>query len=420
MALLHLFATKWADRLGQADQSQIRVAHFDHGSRPDSHLDRRLVEQAAAIYGLPFHFEEAKLGRVSENTARKARYNFLNRVLSQTAATAIITAHHLDDRHETSIFNLLRGSNRHGLAPMSVPNPDASTRPNLLRPLLSVSKRQLLEYAIHHGLPWREDSTNRDLSYSRNFIRHELLPLARHLQPDFDTGYLARVESLESINRTLDRELANWFKRHSQTSSHTLSLPRRELWRLSHTALTNLLAFAVNQTQPGSQLSAKNLHQLARLIKTGSVGRQKTIIRGLRVVIGYDTVALVSGETTYPLASPDDQSLVPGTSVRHGRFQVSSGYLGRHLPGAVNVRQLPLKVRGLQPGDVIHPVGMTGKKKLQDLFVDRKVPRSERVSYPVVTSYNGEVVWVPGLAVGRQFTTQAGDTSGQCLTYSLI
>ena len=185
--------------LRQATELKLVVAHFDHGIRPDSRQDRELVQQTAERYGIPFEHTEGKLGPgTSEATARRARYEFLERVRHQRGADAIVTAHHQDDLLETAILNLLRGTGRKGLTSLA-------NRPHVLRPLLGVSKAQLLDYARRHQVVWREDSTNADEAYLRNYVRRRLMP---RLDPSSRAHLLSIVGAISITNNALDRELA--------------------------------------------------------------------------------------------------------------------------------------------------------------------------------------------------------------------
>jgi len=177
------------DMLAQQSGLKLVVAHFDHGIRSDSREDRQLVEKVAEKLGLPFLSERAELGlTVSEATAREARYGFLRRQLKEYKARAIITAHHQDDLVETVLFNLMRGTNRRGLAPLV-------NQPDILRPMLPYAKADILDYANQQQITWREDSTNQDLRYSRNHIRHLLVPKLTIEQ---------RAKLLDLINKTTD------------------------------------------------------------------------------------------------------------------------------------------------------------------------------------------------------------------------
>lgn len=145
------------------------VAHFDHGIREDSPHDAEFVRQLAASYNLEYVTERVELGiGASEEEARKARYDFLESCLKAYQAEAIITAHHQDDVVETILVNILRGTSPRGLIGFS--------RSSIVRPFLQKPKSWIMQYAQDHNLEWREDSTNTDETYLRNYIRLTLLP----------------------------------------------------------------------------------------------------------------------------------------------------------------------------------------------------------------------------------------------------
>lgn len=149
---------------------ELVVAHFDHGIRNDSDEDRKLVEKTAQRFGLSFVSDRAQLGPdVSEAAARTARYDFLRHVVEQEKAIAVVTAHHQDDMLETAIFNMLRGTGRKGLSSLQ-------SGPDIIRPLLHINKQEILAYAQTHHIVWREDSTNQNEAYARNYIRANIMP----------------------------------------------------------------------------------------------------------------------------------------------------------------------------------------------------------------------------------------------------
>jgi tRNA(Ile)-lysidine synthase len=182
------------DLLNKKHDLKLIVAHYDHGIRGDSELDRKLVRETASGYGLQFVYDEGNLGPdASEAKAREARYKFLHKVREACGARAIITAHHEDDVLETAILNILRGTGRKGLA--SIKSTDL-----IIRPLLNIPKKQIREYAKEHNLKWREDITNLDLRHTRNFIRHRILP-------KFGPGDREKLSAIINKTHELNQEI---------------------------------------------------------------------------------------------------------------------------------------------------------------------------------------------------------------------
>jgi tRNA(Ile)-lysidine synthetase-like protein len=188
------------DILVKSDKYELIVAHFDHGIRQDSGDDAKFVQNLAEQHGLLFVSEKGDLGAAaSEATARAARYAFLYGVMAAQSAQAIVTAHHQDDLLETAIINILRGGGRKGLTALR----DTTV---LRRPLLGVSKGALLAYARENNLSWREDSTNTDTKYFRNYVRHNLL--GRFSEAD-TAKLLEIIREQTSLNDEIDKLLEN-------------------------------------------------------------------------------------------------------------------------------------------------------------------------------------------------------------------
>jgi tRNA(Ile)-lysidine synthetase-like protein len=167
VVLLH----KLSSRISNDNPKSPRyvVAHFDHGIRSDSHKDADFVRELADNYELEFVLGEGRLGpNASEMEARDARYAFLRELKQAHKADKIITAHHQDDLLETMVLNIIRGTGPRGLSPMN--------SLDILRPLIHRSKKELIDYARDHKLKWREDSTNTDTKYLRNYVRLQIMP----------------------------------------------------------------------------------------------------------------------------------------------------------------------------------------------------------------------------------------------------
>lgn len=268
------------DMLRKLRDVKLIVAHYDHGIRDDSSEDRRFVQQLAREYGLPFAFAEGKLGPgASEEQARRARYEFLHHVRAAAGARAIVMAHHQDDAIETAIINLLRGTGRRGLSALR-------ERDTVTRPLLHATKRQLRAYALAKKLEWREDSTNKDLAYLRNYVRHKLLPrftIAQRKQ------LVEIIRSIAETNQYLDAQLINYL--HTQPSREVLN--RSAFMHLPHKVALEVLASWLRH-QGVRNYDRKALERLVVAAKTGKPGTRADVLQGYRLKIGPDSIALES------------------------------------------------------------------------------------------------------------------------------
>lgn len=176
MVLLHLMC-----RLARARAWRLVVGHVDHNLRAESGADAAFVRENAAALGLPFEMatlDGAMLrARNGEAAAREARYAALHEMAQRNGLDYVVTAHHADDQAETFLLALLHGAGLEGLTAIA---PFEARR---LRPLLGVTRAELAAYAVEHGLAWREDATNATDAYTRNRLRHHLLPALSEEQP---------------------------------------------------------------------------------------------------------------------------------------------------------------------------------------------------------------------------------------------
>ncbi len=229
---------------------ELIVAHVDHGIRSDSDKDAELVRKFSEKYKFNFVITLLNLGRnASEEELRTARYDFLFAQMRDQDAKAILTAHHADDVLETSIMNVKRGTDRYGAA-------GGMSREGIIRPLLNVRKSELLDYAKANQFTWREDSTNTSVAYTRNKIRHEVIP-----RIDAQT-YRKYLEELQGLNKAIDTEL----KGLVSVKNKRAELRRADLSKLGLRELEVLLAYVIRQIDPTLELSQPQIASLARHI----------------------------------------------------------------------------------------------------------------------------------------------------------
>jgi tRNA(Ile)-lysidine synthetase-like protein len=248
------------DLLRKTD-SELVIAHFDHGIRHNSNEDAEFVCQLAKAGGLIYEEERANLGPdASEDKARKVRYEFLERIVKKHQAIVVITAHHQDDVIETSIINLLRGTGRHGLTSLK-------SRQGLLRPLLQVPKSELITYANESSLAWREDSTNLDTKYLRNKIRLEVIPKMTDSQRQ---EWLGILQKAADINQKLDTDLQNSLRRGLHKGQPVLN--RQWFVMLPHSLAKEILLVLLRQIG-ARDVDRKTIERLTVQIKTIPSGK---------------------------------------------------------------------------------------------------------------------------------------------------
>lgn len=277
MALLHMLS----ELKGQGSHNFV-VAHFDHGIRDDSHIDRALVNEISHEYGMPFVYEEGVLGPgASESDARDARYEFLRKVQAASGARGIVTAHHHDDTIETAVINMMRGTGRKGLSSLK-------QRDGIYRPLLKVPKITLKNYAQSNGLTWHEDSTNTNQDYKRNYIRHSVLPKAKLKSKKDYNKLLTTLKRQRDLNEAIDNELATIL--HIQPSR--LELRRRDVILLPYNVATELVAEWLRQNGK-RQLSKWLVDRITIAVKTAQPNTEILLDGSSKVIFGKSTAEFV-------------------------------------------------------------------------------------------------------------------------------
>ncbi len=197
------------------------VAHFDHSLRwAESDDDREFIANYCNKKSITFESEKMNIASLAKNekssiemTARKYRYAFLRRVLEKYCAKYILTAHHQDDRIETAVFNIIRSTKLWGIHALGVLNN------TIFRPLLGISKQDMLAYAGENSILFREDSTNTDTAYLRNHIRHAILPEFAKINPSYREALAGFIEYTEEVKDFIDAQVRAWLWRENSFSS---------------------------------------------------------------------------------------------------------------------------------------------------------------------------------------------------------
>lgn len=269
------------DLLSQQSNLQLVVAHYEHGIRDNSDDDRKFVEQAAANYGLPFVYEHGRLGaKASEAMARQKRYDFLQRVVIEQGAISVITAHHQDDLLETAVINIIRGTGRRGLSSLQ-------SRNDVIRPLLSFSKKDLHNYATSHNLYWREDETNSSDAYLRNYIRHHVLAA---LDNNGREKLMSAVIKAQNDNPIIDNLLRDLLAKNVVVGDRD-QLKRSWYICLPHDLSAEVMAEWLRGNGI-TEFDRKLIQRLTILSKTLAVGRQIDINARYALIITKQSLKL--------------------------------------------------------------------------------------------------------------------------------
>jgi tRNA(Ile)-lysidine synthase len=396
------------------------IAHLDHSLRgAESARDAAFCRDLAAELGVTFDVEAVDVARLAkahgqsiEEAGREARYAFFDRVRARASADAVATGHTRDDQAETVLMRVFRGAGTKGLA--GIP----PRRGAIARPLIDLRRVELAGWLNAHGRPWVEDSTNADRALTRNWIRHALLPEITGRFGDGVIDVLARGADLARADESALSEIAREVAPGIQTSvgdGIDLSVPALSAQPL---AIRQRVVRGALKRFAGRGPSAAHVAEVLRMAASGQPTRLQLGQRLLELSSGGRVLSIRESRPakrtgrswTYLLEIPGEIDLPEAA----GRLTASPTTV-EALGGMSKVKQLPqgqavaaglegpLVVRAWKPGDALHVLGLSGRKKVQDLFVDRKVPRERRHMVPVVAHPDGRIAWVAGHALGEPF-----------------
>jgi tRNA(Ile)-lysidine synthase len=408
----------------------LHAAHLHHGLRGDeADADLAFARNLTAELGLPFHEARVnvateaqanpatgKAGESIEEAARRVRYTWFRQLMASGEVDAVATAHTLDDQAETVLAKLLRGAWTEGLSGIH-PRLERPEGP-VLRPLLRTTRAQVEAYLGELGQSWREDSSNRHLSFTRNRIRHELLPLLEAWNPCL-REHMAQIA-------TLARDEEAWWAAELARIAPQIFLPGRPVRGGGRAAgggitpnqaidVTRLAALApalqrrllrFGAAQFGAEPDFEATERLRALALTGRAGQKLELARVLRAERTSRELRLSTGSTTgssgdSTAAPPEYPGNVPGQidapifglRLRIDIYPCSSGLAGRAI-----ARGAAITLRNWRPGDRVTLRYSHGPKKVKEVLERIKVTGTNRSQWPVL-ELDGRIVWMRGVEV---------------------
>ncbi|MDI6767142.1 MAG: tRNA lysidine(34) synthetase TilS [Bacteroidota bacterium] len=388
----------------------LAIAHFNHQLRgEESANDEAFVRSAAKKRSLVCYVECADTKQIAETeklsiqeAARNLRYDFFKKLCSSIGFQKIATAHNADDNAETLLLNIFRGSGVHGLTGIPVYRKDQA----IIRPLLFATRTDIQEYAHYRKLMYREDSSNLKSDYTRNFIRLEIIPLIlNNINPNL-TATLNRMSGtfnqLEDYINSLLETIRTGVIEKSSKDEIIINLERFFQHPLF---IQEQLLLQIGKEFTNSEIDSGTVHTMLNIsrAKTGSSGsltKNKIIYRNRNQIVFKRFFQTTPYSYTIELnrkyqfeafcfaSSEVDKAEI---SVDPNIEYIDAEKIGKHLI-----------IRSWQEGDWFIPLGMKGKKKLSDFFVDQKFPLFEKQMIPLLISDNN-IVWICGKRLDERF-----------------
>jgi tRNA(Ile)-lysidine synthase len=389
----------------------LAAAHLDHALRPYSNKDREFCRNLCKRIGIKLYSKRVNVASIAkrekcsiEVAGRKARYNYLEKLSEKYQFGKIATGHTLDDRVETIVFNLARGSGMAGLAGIPF------KRGKIIRPFLEVEKSDLLKWIKESKIPYLSDITNKSLIFSRNRIRHKIIPELSRINPAVKQN-ITRMADLISADLEFITGLS--VKAYNgalfRSSKSKIVLDLGKLVEYDKSLRKKVLNEAYKRlTDTTENLSSASLLRALNIID-GESGKIAQLAKGINIEKSIGYVALFKPEIqpgNISLMIPGRTDLVPGeTYLEAAVLKLDDNAnlkQGGHVANLDFNKMANINIRFWQSGDMIRPLGMHGHRLLSDIFIDCKIPEFERENIPLILS-GEEIVWVAGILISDDF-----------------
>lgn len=384
----------------------VGVAHCNFSLRgAESDEDEILVQEHARKYGIECYNrrfdtvgEMERTGESMEMAARRLRYTWFAELCEEHGYTVIAVAHHIDDSIETFFINLLRGTGLRGLTGIH------QQVGRVVRPLMFATRKEIVEYALHKHIPYREDSSNKTTKYLRNKIRLGLTPRIREINPRFPFIMSRNIERLMAAQRFIDGAIDHIYTDAVSDDGGIITI---NIDRITDADTREFVIYEILSSRFG--FKGDVVDGLCRALQNETTGRRFYSRSHVAYVDrGNIVVAEVSDEDSCQVAvKQGQQRAYCGNAVLY--FEVVDVDSLPTYNVADNVALLdadkvefPLTLRRWSEGDTFIPFGMTGRKKVSDFLIDGKVSMAEKGRQFVLIS-GSEIAWLVGRRIADPF-----------------
>jgi len=411
IALLHVL-----NKISKDFSFKIVVAHLNHMLRgTDSKLDEELVITLCREWGLPCFVKNCDVYALSkalkmslEEAGRLARYDFFEQLFREHSASKIALAHHRDDKVETILYNIIRGTGTRGLKGITYCRDN-----HIIRPLLDFTKIEILSYCQDENLDFREDKSNLDLNFTRNKIRHDLLPLiVREYNPNI-SGALLRMADIISEEEDYLNEVSLELVEKNTISEDGKILLDLEMFDKQHLSLKRRMirAILMKYFLGSSTYELKHIDSIIFLLSSSKSNAQLDFPNNLIVYKRYEKAIFTRDSLNQPPIFYEYDLIIPGETVLSEiSAKITAKLEERHdFPKGNDVVHLDaekltgkLYIRNRKEKDWFYPLGMSGKKKLKDFFIEKKISLEKRSKIPLVFC-EVDIVWVAGWQISEKY-----------------
>ena len=403
MVLLHLYFALKLD---------FAVAHCNFQLRgTESDLDEKLVADFCIKNNIPFFVERFDTMQIVEArklsiqiAARELRYNWFKQICIDQNYQFIATAHHLDDQAETFLINFTRGTGIDGL--VGIPEKNE----NIIRPLLSFSREDILKYAIENEIAWREDQSNASTKYLRNKMRHLVLPVLKEENAEFLKSFQNTLNHLKQTQLLANDAVAFFEKECVKMKDEQLEIDLEKIENFNnkkHYLLQILKRYGFSSIDEIEKICISDAGKVLK-------NEQYTILKDRKKLIVFEEKSVL--KHVFYIKSKDDVLSLPFlmniSEVETEEFNTDK----RTIFVNSNLLKWPLVLRRKKTGDYFQPFGMNGIKKVSKFFKDEKLSKIQKDNTWILENGDGKIIWIVGLRADDRFKITSNNQKNYKIT----
>ena len=372
---------------------KIICAHVNHKLREESEEEAIMVKDYCTSNNITYeYFEITNYKGNIENYAREKRYEFFEKILKKYNSKYLLTAHHGDDLIETILMKIIRGNldNLVGFKKLT-------KRENyyIYRPLITKTKEDILNYCKNNNIKYSIDKTNFEDTYTRNRIRKYILPELKKENKNIHQNFIKLSNKIEEYEDYINKETQNKIKEIYKNEIINIKKLNNEEKIIKEKILYKILKTVYKKDI--KFIKQKHINSIINTISK----KKPNIILSLplsKIFIKEYDKAKIKQQTNkieYNYILKDEINLPNSHTIKVIKdIEDTSNYVIK-----LNTKELelPLHIRTKKEGDKIKVKGLNGSKKIKDIFIDEKIPKEERITYPILTDDNDNVLWLPGL-----------------------
>ena len=397
MALMHM--------LQQNANKKLVCTHINHNVRKESNEEAEFLKRYCRENNIIFECLKIESYKENnfENEARNKRYNFYKEILNKYHSHTLLLAHHGDDLIETILMKIIRGSNIQGYAGIKAYSYLEDYI--IIRPLLNLTKEDLIEYNKKNNIKYYIDASNDDITYTRNRLRKKILPLLKEEDKNIHQKFIKYSETLQEYYNFVKDEAKKKMKNMVTDNCIDINIFKSENKLIQKHIIFNILSNIYNNES--NIIKNEHIDSILNIISNDKPNLSINLPNNYVAIKEYDKLSFTQKEEKELYKSLFNNTIKIDNIIidKIDKIDTDGNDVCRINSNKI---KLPLYIRNRKKGDYIEVLGLDGKKKVKDIFIEKKIPLTNRKSYPLLVDADNKILWIPFLKKSKYIVKKDG------------